>query len=719
MAEKALKKLSEQLQCAICLEIYTDPKQLHCNHVYCQNCLERLVVRDQQGQFILTCPNCRLITPISATGVAGLQSSFQVNNLLEIQDSLKQFPSMASLEAGYLCSVHPGEELKLYCQTCDELICLKCAIRNGRHHSHSYDELGEALEIYKGEIVSSLGPIENQLTTVSKALRHLDTRYEEIFKQHTSIEANIHDAIELFHDYINVRKTELVSQLHQIAQGKLQKLSIQREKLETTQAQLSSCLDYMRQNLSSDSREVLKTKSFLNKQVQQLVGAFQPATLMPSVEADMKFLASPDIKAVIEGYGSVAGMEEPSVSGQEDDQSAECGAVLEATVSVEKSSLPDPSKCFIVGEDLEISMVENTSVADLHVTDFNLQAFTGPVESIDCELISVIRGTTEHCTVQKKKVPGQYEISYQPTCKGRHQLHVKVNNQHILKSPLVLPVTSPVKTLGSLVHSICEIKRPWGVAINQSGEIVVTEHEGHSVLVFSPSGRKLWSFGSRGSGSGEFQNPRGVAIDKQGAIVVADYKNNRIQKFSADGKFIKSMGTKGSGTLQFRGPKGIAFNAFNNKLYIVDENHRVKIVNPDLTYYGSFGKIGWGKGQLNDPWSVSCDSTGRVYVADSTNNRIQVFAADGMYLGAIGKHGKGWGELIFPAGIAVDASDMLYVSERYNHRISIFSSEGEFVTSFGSFGVGEREFKYPRGVAVDSSGVVYVCDNNNNRISMF
>ena len=64
MAEKAFKKLDEQLNCAICLDTYTDPKLLQCTHAYCTKCLIKLVVRDQQGQLILTCSTCRQVTPV-------------------------------------------------------------------------------------------------------------------------------------------------------------------------------------------------------------------------------------------------------------------------------------------------------------------------------------------------------------------------------------------------------------------------------------------------------------------------------------------------------------------------------------------------------------------------------------------------------------------------------------------------------------------------------
>ena len=49
VARQALEKLEDQLTCAICLDAFKDPKLLQCFHVYCKDCLQRLVVTDRQG----------------------------------------------------------------------------------------------------------------------------------------------------------------------------------------------------------------------------------------------------------------------------------------------------------------------------------------------------------------------------------------------------------------------------------------------------------------------------------------------------------------------------------------------------------------------------------------------------------------------------------------------------------------------------------------------
>ena len=135
MAEKLLQKVEDQLNCSVCLDVYTDPKLLQCLHVFCQTCLVRLVFRDEQGQLVLSCPNCHQITPVPANGVTGLQPAFHINCLLDIAkdlgmekdapasaeraDSSSASPSQAQEEVSF-CSEHTKEKLKLFCETCGE-----------------------------------------------------------------------------------------------------------------------------------------------------------------------------------------------------------------------------------------------------------------------------------------------------------------------------------------------------------------------------------------------------------------------------------------------------------------------------------------------------------------------------------------------------------------------------------------------------------------------
>ena len=57
-------------------------------------------------------------------------------------------------------------------------------------------------------------------------------------------------------------------------------------------------------------------------------------------------------------------------------------------------------------------------------------------------------------------------------------------------------------------------------------------------------GKFITSWGSSGSGQGQFIAPTGIAVDlKTGNVYVSDTGNNRIDKFTPDGKFMMSFGS--------------------------------------------------------------------------------------------------------------------------------------------------------------------------------
>ena len=328
MAQEVIEKLEEQLNCSICLDTYTNPKLLQCFHVYCQGCLVRLVVRDLQGQDSITCPNCRQVTPInSKKGARGLQPAFHINRLLEIQESVKKIQELpvkqeaaSSSEQAPLvsitniqcCSEHVSEELKLFCSTCNDLICFECAIKGGSHHDHDYEPIKNAFEAFQGEIFASLKPLEDQLAVVNKALTELDGVCASVSDQCMTVEADIHSKVRKLHEYIDARKTELIQELHTSTQTKLKNLAAQRDQIETLQARLSSCLEFISRRLADDNQgDVLLMKSSMNKQVDELASTFQPDKLKPAADALSKltFSLPMEVTRMCEGFGKLEQIE--------------------------------------------------------------------------------------------------------------------------------------------------------------------------------------------------------------------------------------------------------------------------------------------------------------------------------------------------------------------------------------------------------------------------
>ena len=646
-----------------------------------------LVQQDQEGQLTLACPTCRQITPIPAGGVADLQTDFRINQLLELVDEdwkapspeasdtfekLKIAPeSLTSHENITFCPEHVGREIELFCESCSEAICYKCIKKGGKHNGHDYEEVDEAVERYATQKIPS------SLETTEKALTQLDTCHEEVSDQREAIEADIHNT-----KIVDAQKTELISQLHQLAQAKMANLAAQKDQIETIQIQLNRHLHSMREGLDTGNQgeELLKKTTEL-RQVKELISALQPDVLTPNTTADMVFSTLSDKTAVdSQNYGEV------STSGS-----------------------PDPSKCYATN--IAIAAVGERSTAVLHMLSYDDRPCKESLDYITSELVSDITGDQIGGSVERGGRTSQYEISYQPTIKGRHQLHIKVLDQHIKGSPFPVAVTSPVETLGTPILTI-DLDRPRGLALNHKLEVVATTEYGPCVSVFNCSGEKLQSFGARDPGK-EVNGFHGVTVDREGNIYMADEINNCLKKFTADGTFLASMSPEGCEPGQFDSVFGVAYHPINGRLFLtLPVRNRIMILNSDLSYFGGFGERGHGEGQFNGPHHAAFDSTGSVFVADRGNKRVQVFTAEGVFLRMF--HGMGT-----PFGVAIDSSDRVYVSNWGEHYVTVFTSGGQLITSFGSKGSNPGQFLCPSGLAVDSNGVVYVSDYGNERIQLF
>lgn len=278
MAEKALQKVEDELNCSICLDACTKPKILTCFHFYCQDCLARLAAR-AKGE--LTCPDCRQVTPIPDGGVANLKPAFHINKLQEIMEEHKK----SGAENKPTCKEHPGKEYLYYCGPCMKLICSDCITKQGKHHQHSLDDLPEALTKYKNEIASLQRPVEKQFEIINQAQELVDSSQKKIIDQEATIKAEILGSKEQPQE----SKDQMIAQLKQHAENKLSSLAAQKSQLNRIQAQLETCLDYITKTLeANDDCMVLETKQSVIKQCKELIVPFQPELLKPCKEADLK-----------------------------------------------------------------------------------------------------------------------------------------------------------------------------------------------------------------------------------------------------------------------------------------------------------------------------------------------------------------------------------------------------------------------------------------------
>ena len=210
--------------------------------------------------------------------------------------------------------------------------------------------------------------------------------------------------------------------------------------------------------------------------------------------------------------------------------------------------------------------------------------------------------------------------------------------------------SAPVDFVWRITGAPNKFGRPTSIAVDQQSNIYVVDTINHRLQKFDTSGNLIALWGGYGEGDGQFifRVPGGygegdVAVDDQGNVYVTDSKK-RVQKFDATGKFLTSWGSEGSGDGQFLGFMSIASDGLDN-IYVADAaTYRIQKFDSSGKFLTKWGSKGDGDGQFSahtddGPAGAAADNQGNVYVNDPGNHRIQKFDSNGKFLTKWGSAG--------------------------------------------------------------------------------
>lgn len=232
------------------------------------------------------------------------------------------------------------------------------------------------------------------------------------------------------------------------------------------------------------------------------------------------------------------------------------------------------------------------------------------------------------------------------------------------------------------------------------------------------------TWGSKGTGPGQFLSPSDVAIGPDGSVFVSDYAegNARVQRFSASGQFLAELDPASTDPSRFfhlaAAPDGRVFVA-DDPLWVGGDLVRpfspagvaeppwstaqsgalaigpagdvftiagweVKRYEPDGDLVTSWGGYGSTPGKVIQAVDLAVSSAGVIYVLDSGSvgelsspPRVLAFAANGTLLDE-------WvlsvpGRSVYPSRIAIGPGGDLYVYDSWGPGILRFTPGGQFV----------------------------------------
>lgn len=232
-----------------------------------------------------------------------------------------------------------------------------------------------------------------------------------------------------------------------------------------------------------------------------------------------------------------------------------------------------------------------------------------------------------------------------------------------------------VKNWVAPIASVGRFEGPEGISVLKNGDLAVTNTHASRVLIYSTDGKLKRSFGTYGTGTGQFLLVTGTCVDSEGFLYTADYGGafDRISKWTPEGKLVASWAGHGDGPRQFRRPCGLAISKSGDLLVADIANHRIQILDRHTgKYKGQFGPRGRKDGQLTYPYGVAVDAQGFIYTVEYGTHRVQKWTDKGQWVATWGGPGRAVGQLANPWGLTVDGDGTVYVADTNNHRVQKF-----------------------------------------------
>ena len=569
------------------------------------------------------------------------------------------------------CPKH-NDPLKVYCETCRQVICCECTISK-EHKRHKYYLISECYSKQHQEIEASLETVKHKIADLNTAVTQLDTTEKEVIEQGEQLQEQINTHAQQIIDQVQRSRQHLSQQLHNIVKQKTQLLAAQRQQAQRLHTQLNTCQEMIERSLKEwTQQQILTEKHTMINEMNTATQHVDPTVFQPIESANVKLTKTDPTE---KGIGLITS----KTYGR---------SALEVV-----PSLPSTATLTLQSQDgspfsLPPSLISSTLSSP------------GDTHSVKCDITQ---------TLQEEK----YNITFTPSTR-QYQLIVQVGGVDIPDSPFTLPVIPTPEMRGKPVNTITGLNNPWGIAVCDNGDIVVAELGVYCITILNKEGKKVRSFGTK---EGQFTRPRRVAITNDGHILVTD--NHRLQKLTTDGVCVKSVGSSksGSGKLKFNIPVGVEVHLTTGQIFVADRNNnRIQVFKNDLTFTRTI--VPSGNKQFIRPYDVALDNEGYLYVAEHSNHCITKLTAEGEHITRFGSLGSAPGQLSHPSSLTIN-NNLVYVSEYGNNRVSIFDTNGIFIDCFGKGGSGEGKFNHPQGITIDTLDNLYVNDSSNNRIVVF
>ena len=219
----------------------------------------------------------------------------------------------------------------------------------------------------------------------------------------------------------------------------------------------------------------------------------------------------------------------------------------------------------------------------------------------------------------------------------------------------------------------------------------------------------IWSEEMKGDLVENPPSPLGLAVDQNGQIYVTDRGNRRVIQFSAAGKIMTTWSGDDTGQMPFIEPSDIAIDAKSENIWILDAG------NGWIYKLGTDGKmeaaINGANLQMYSPRGLAISPAGDLFVADTGMGRIQKLDQQGNRIAVWGEPGTQPDQFLEPTGIVIQDND-LFVADANNQRIDHYTLDGKLIGTFKT-GLGTA------WIDTDGHGHIFASSTQSQKITIY
>ncbi|KAJ8297904.1 hypothetical protein KUTeg_024435 [Tegillarca granosa] len=805
IAMHALKQEGKYERSRICEEKLDNPKILSCLHVFCQKCIEKQVEESAGEECPLpsprpqdiTCTICKQDTKIPSNGVEDLPSDYVIMDMLEMSaiedmqivctsckakekavarccdcasflcaNCVVSFEDLQSLGDGAIhkpifCFVHPMENMKYFCNTCQVPICNECMMGDHKQPEHHYERISDVEEKIVEDLKGLVTECKSKVSLCEESSNSLQNALTELQMQRDNAKGLINETFQSYKAILEKKRDDLLQELESLhSSQELAIMDLFHTVEKTTERVEGGCEFTERVLKHGSSLQMLLMKKLITTQLLSLINN----TPKPEINIDIEFHTdnAQFEESVNRSFGSFS-KEEPKVepplsslhsSFENEGFSLPSGVLSPGHPIMSQSSASD----FVphLPPITPVSMVDSLSNFGTGPNMPPVQvsmgmAITGGTQAIH-EATSLSRNSHSPAMsdsgisvdaasnnsgssapmINIAALAKLGSVNYQglPPSSGTGSgtqtpiSQTDTNISSLLNTPTPRSQTPNIETLAGLlqqqtpqISGMGNLGAIGSVGANGSGMNMSSNNSSNfntpvATTPYPPvrRGNKMSAmqirckFGQLGPGKGQFNSPHGFCLGSDEDIIVADTNNHRIQIFEKTGEFKYQFGIPGREEGQLWYPRKVAVIRSSGKFVVCDrgnERSRMQI----FTRNGHFVKK-IAIRYIDIVAGLAISQQGHIVAVDSVSPTVFCISEAGDLI----KWFDCSDYMREPSDIAISGKEY-FVCDFKGHCVVVFNEDGQFLRRIGC----ENITNYPNGIDISDAGDVLIGDSHGNR----